>query len=178
MLTLDAAEHVHPEDWAALLQTNLYSATDVLGILYPEMVKRGQGEIVLISSCSAFSGFPYATPYAVSKAGMLGAIRSLEHEVRGTGVTLCLACPGYVETEIFKKSTHRTIEFPRFWEGILSMRLPFISAENAAQKIIAQVTRKKSIHVFPIPYRILTFLSQRFPLILTPFFKMLHRATK
>ena len=51
MLTLDAAEHVHPEDWAALLQTNLYSATDVLGILYPEMVKRGQGEIVLISSC-------------------------------------------------------------------------------------------------------------------------------
>ncbi len=89
-----------PEQWRAVLSTNLDSVFNVTRHVIDGMVERGWGRIVNISSVNAVRGQFGQTNYAAAKAGILGFTKSLAQEVVRKGVTVNAISPGYVQTDM------------------------------------------------------------------------------
>jgi acetoacetyl-CoA reductase len=89
-----------PEQWRAVLSTNLDSVFNVTRQVIDGMVERGWGRIVNISSVNAVRGQFGQTNYAAAKAGILGFTKSLAQEVVRKGVTVNAISPGYVQTDM------------------------------------------------------------------------------
>ncbi len=67
--------------------------------LLPGMVQRGRGHIMQVASVAGFLPGPRSSVYYASKAFVVSHSEALRHELRGTGVTITLVCPGPVATE-------------------------------------------------------------------------------
>jgi short-subunit dehydrogenase len=65
-----------------------------------DMVARGSGRILNVSSLSAFQAVPSMSLYAATKAFVLSFTEGLAEELRGTGVTVTALCPGFTDTEM------------------------------------------------------------------------------
>jgi acetoacetyl-CoA reductase len=89
-----------PEQWRAVLSTNLDSVFNVTRHVIEGMAERGWGRIVNISSVNAVRGQFGQTNYAAAKAGILGFTKSLAQEVVKKGVTVNAISPGYVQTDM------------------------------------------------------------------------------
>jgi len=89
-----------PEQWRAVLSTNLDSVFNVTHHVIEKMMERGWGRVVNISSVNAVRGQFGQTNYAAAKAGILGFTKSLAQEVVRKGVTVNAISPGYVETDM------------------------------------------------------------------------------
>ena len=89
-----------PEQWRAVLATNLDSVFNVTRHVIDGMVERGWGRVINISSVNAVRGQFGQTNYAAAKAGILGFTKSLAQEVVKKGVTVNAISPGYVQTEM------------------------------------------------------------------------------
>jgi acetoacetyl-CoA reductase len=89
-----------PEQWRAVISTNLDSVFNVTRHVIDGMVERGWGRIINISSVNAVRGQFGQTNYAAAKAGILGFTKSLAQEVVKKGVTVNAISPGYVETDM------------------------------------------------------------------------------
>lgn len=79
------------------LDINLSGPFRMIRAFAPDMVERGWGRIVNISSIAGTTGYPYPS-YAASKAGLSNLTRSLLVDFWGTGVTVNSICPGVVDT--------------------------------------------------------------------------------
>ena len=89
-----------PEQWRAVLATNLDSVFNVTRHVIDGMIERGWGRIVNISSVNAVRGQFGQTNYAAAKAGILGFTKSLAQEVVKKGITVNAISPGYVQTDM------------------------------------------------------------------------------
>lgn len=89
-----------PEQWRAVLSTNLDSVFNVTRHVLDGMCERGWGRVINISSVNAVRGQFGQTNYAAAKAGILGFTKSLAQEVVRKGVTVNAISPGYVETDM------------------------------------------------------------------------------
>jgi len=74
------------EDYARTFDVNLKGATACLCALNPRMVARASGQIVIVSSATAFGGMPTATAYGATKAGLMNMAESLAIELHRHGV--------------------------------------------------------------------------------------------
>ena len=63
-------------------------------------IKQSRGQIVGISSLTGKAGVPTRTGYAASKHAMVGFFDSLRVELRGTGVSVTMIYPGFVDTGV------------------------------------------------------------------------------
>ena len=70
-----------------------------------DMVARGSGGIINVSSTAAFQPMPYQASYAATKAFVLSFTEALAEEVRGTGVHVMAAHPGAIATGFFDGTT-------------------------------------------------------------------------
>ena len=89
-----------PDQWRAVLSTNLDSVFNVTHHVIEKMIERGWGRIVNISSVNAVRGQFGQTNYAAAKAGILGFTKSLAQEVVKKRVTVNAISPGYVQTDM------------------------------------------------------------------------------
>jgi acetoacetyl-CoA reductase len=89
-----------PEQWHAVLSTNLDSVFNVTRHVIEDMLQAGWGRIVNISSVNAVRGQFGQTNYAAAKAGILGFTKSLAQEVVKKGITVNAISPGYVQTDM------------------------------------------------------------------------------
>jgi acetoacetyl-CoA reductase len=89
-----------PEQWRAVLSTNLDSVFNVTRHVIDGMVERGWGRVINISSVNAVRGQFGQTNYAAAKAGILGFTKSLAQEVVKKGITVNAVSPGYVQTDM------------------------------------------------------------------------------
>jgi acetoacetyl-CoA reductase len=89
-----------PDQWRAVLSTNLDSVFNVTRHVIDDMIEAGWGRIVNISSVNAVRGQFGQTNYAAAKAGILGFTKSLAQEVVKKGVTVNAISPGYVQTDM------------------------------------------------------------------------------
>ena len=89
-----------PDQWRAVLATNLDSVFNVTRHVIDGMIERGWGRIINISSVNAVRGQFGQTNYAAAKAGILGFTKSLAQEVVRKGVTVNAISPGYVQTDM------------------------------------------------------------------------------
>ncbi|PWB18973.1 acetoacetyl-CoA reductase [Comamonas sp. JNW] len=91
-----------PDDWQAVIETNLNSMFNVTKQVVADMVEKGWGRIVNISSVNGAKGQAGQTNYSAAKAGMHGFSMALAQEMAGKGVTVNTVSPGYIGTDMVK----------------------------------------------------------------------------
>lgn len=91
-----------PDDWNAVISTNLVGVINCSHAVVPSMLERRRGCIVNISSFVGQAGAFGQTNYAAAKAGILGFTRSLALELAAAGITVNAICPGFIETEMWR----------------------------------------------------------------------------
>jgi acetoacetyl-CoA reductase len=99
-----------PEDWKAVIDTNLNSMFNVTKQLVPGMVEKGWGRIIQISSVNGAKGQAGQTNYSAAKAGMHGFTMALAQEVAGKGVTVNTVSPGYIGTDMVRAIKPEVLE--------------------------------------------------------------------
>jgi acetoacetyl-CoA reductase len=90
------------DDWDAVIDTNLNSMFNVTKQVVADMVERGFGRIVQISSVNGEKGQSGQTNYSAAKAGMHGFTMALAQEMASKGVTVNTVSPGYIGTDMVK----------------------------------------------------------------------------
>ena len=91
-----------PEDWKAVIDTNLNSLFFVTRQVLDGMLDRGWGRIINISSMNGQKGQFGQSNYSTAKAGMHGFTMSLAQEVASKGVTVNTVSPGYIGTDMVR----------------------------------------------------------------------------
>jgi NAD(P)-dependent dehydrogenase (short-subunit alcohol dehydrogenase family) len=88
------------EEWAKELDLNLMPAIRLDRALVPEMVSRGAGVVIHVTSIQHVMPLPEATTaYAAAKAALSTYSKSLSKEVSPAGVRVVRVSPGWIETE-------------------------------------------------------------------------------
>lgn len=92
---------ITPDEYDALMSTNLRGAFFMATQVGRGMIERGEGgSIINIASIGAHTVLPSLATYCMSKAGVAMMTRSLAHEWARYHVNVNAMCPGFIETEL------------------------------------------------------------------------------
>ena len=92
-------EDTTPEDFRAVLETNVFGVFHCCHEAIPQMKRRGGGYIVNISSLAGVNAHPQMAAYNASKFGLNGFSEALMQEVRHDNIKVSYLMPGSVNTE-------------------------------------------------------------------------------
>ncbi len=120
-----------------------------LGSVYPTYhalphLKKSRGQVVAISSLAGLNGVPLRTAYAATKHAQIGFFDSLRVELRGTGVSVTVVCPYFVQSEIRLRSAGpdgRTVAASPVHEAEI------MTAEECARRIVRAMERRERMNV-------------------------------
>ncbi len=94
---------IKPDDWDRVLRTNLDSFYNVLQPLTMPIIRaRRGGRVVAVTSLAGLTGNRGQVSYSASKAGLIGAAKSLAHELAKRNITVNCVAPGLIETEMLE----------------------------------------------------------------------------
>jgi uncharacterized protein len=91
-------DQVDPLRIDEMLQVNVVALTELTRLLLPGMVARRHGRVMLVASTAAFQPGPQMAVYFATKAYVLSFGEAIAYELRGTGVTVTVLCPGATAT--------------------------------------------------------------------------------
>ena len=87
------------EEWSFALDLNVRSAFRVTKAFLPAMLAKGGGSVIVMSSAaSSIKGAPNRFVYGVTKAALIGLVRSVAADYVKRGIRANAICPGTVET--------------------------------------------------------------------------------
>jgi 3-oxoacyl-[acyl-carrier protein] reductase len=89
-----------PEEWDAVLATNLTGAFQCTQAALRPMLKQRYGRIVNVTSVTGLTGNAGQANYAASKAGMIGFTKAVAREVATRNITVNAVAPGFIETDM------------------------------------------------------------------------------
>ena len=89
-----------PEDWDAVIATNLTSVFRLSKGCLKRMMKERRGRIVSLTSIVGLTGNAGQANYAAAKAGILGFSKSLAKEIASRGITVNAVAPGFIDTDM------------------------------------------------------------------------------
>ncbi len=92
-----------PEDWEAVIRTNLDAAYHTIRAVLPGMVRQRYGRIINIASVVAQSGNPGQANYIAAKAGLIGLTKAVAAEVASRNITVNAVSPGFIATAMTEK---------------------------------------------------------------------------
>ena len=98
------------EQWHIVIETNLNSLFHVTKQVIEDMLDRGWGRIINISSVNGQKGQFGQTNYSTAKAGIHGFTMALAQEVAGKGVTVNTVSPGYIGTDMVRAVKPEALE--------------------------------------------------------------------
>jgi len=96
--SFESVEQMSPEDFRAILETNLFGVFYCCHEAIPLMKQRGGGYIINISSLAGANPHPRMAAYNASKFGLNGFSEALMQEVRHDGIKVSYIMPGSVNT--------------------------------------------------------------------------------
>lgn len=134
--TTDAVE-LDPEQVAKLFDVNVNGAVNSVAAVLPEMVQRGQGQLVAISSLSAYRGLRKSAAYCASKASVSSFFESVRIDLIGTGVDVTILHPGFIKTPL---TAGRRAKMPFLME-----------LGDAVNRMIRTIEKRKKSYAFPWP---------------------------
>ncbi|MEP6946818.1 MAG: SDR family NAD(P)-dependent oxidoreductase [Acidobacteriota bacterium] len=118
-----------------VIDINLMGAVNAVHAVLPQMLKRGSGQIVAISSLAGFRGLPGSAAYSASKAGMTAFFESVRLDVKHRGIDVTIIQPGFIKTPLTSGR---------------EARMPFImELDDAIPKFIKAIEKKKRFAAFP-----------------------------
>lgn len=90
-----------PEHLERMLSLNLEAPIAMIQAVLPEMLKRGSGQIINVSSVVGNQAIPRMAVYSATKAALSSLSCGLRMELKGTGVDVLLVSPGSTNTNFF-----------------------------------------------------------------------------
>lgn len=149
-LALDLTDEEREEQ----LALNVMSPLRSLRHIAPKMCERGFGNIVLLSSVSAFSPAIGMADYAAGKAYLSVFAETLRHELKGSGVSLLVVYPGPVRTAL-ERNAREKLE-----DRFLVRHLPTGEAAILAKQVDRAVQEGKGILIYPKFYELTRWANQ------------------
>jgi len=154
---------------STMLHLHVLTTTHLTKLFLPGMIKRKEGKILNVSSLAAFQPGPLMSLYYASKAYILSFSEAISNELKGTGVTVTVLCPGPTKTEFQKVVSNsssnnkitfnmacpkavvfygynamlkgKTVAIPGFFNKFLSI-LPRILPRNATAALVKTIQEK------------------------------------
>ncbi len=124
-----------PQAVKKVIDTNLLGAVNAVHAVVPQMVERGEGQIVAISSLAGFRGLPKSAAYSASKAGMTAFFESVRLDVKHKGVDVTIIQPGFIKTPLTSGRANK---------------MPFLmELHDAIPLFIKAIEKKKRFAAFP-----------------------------
>jgi len=110
-ITRDGTLHrMGPDDWNAVVQTNLTSCYNMCRNVIEGMRESGFGRIVNIGSINGQAGQYGQVNYAAAKSGIHGFTKALAQENAAKGITVNAIAPGYVDTDMVRAVPEKVLE--------------------------------------------------------------------
>ena len=129
------ATYLDAKQVASLFDVNIIGVVNSVTAVIPEMVQRGQGQLVAISSLAAYRGLPKSAAYCASKAAVSAFFESLRLDLHGSGIDVTIIHPGFIKTPL---TADRQAKLP--WLMELS---------DAVNKILGATEARKKSYAFP-----------------------------
>ncbi|HKE57680.1 MAG TPA: SDR family NAD(P)-dependent oxidoreductase [Pyrinomonadaceae bacterium] len=126
---------LQPDQVARVVNINLLGAANSVAAVLPEMVSRGSGHLVAISSLAAYRGLPKSAAYCGSKAGLSAFFESVRLDVRDKGVRVTIIHPGFIKTPL-TAGREATMPF-------------LLELDDAVKKIVGAIEKGKKSYSFP-----------------------------
>ncbi len=118
-----------------LIDINLLGAVNAVHAVVPQMLERGSGHLVAISSLAGFRGLPKSAAYSASKAGMTAFFESVRLDVKHRGVDVTIIQPGFIKTPLTSGRHHK---------------MPYLmELDDAVPLFIKAIENKKKFAAFP-----------------------------
>jgi len=110
-ITRDSVLHrMTPEQWSAVIATNLTSCFNMCRVVIEGMRERNFGRIVNIGSVNGQAGQYGQVNYAAAKSGIHGFTKALAQEGAAKGITVNAIAPGYIDTEMVRAVPPNVLE--------------------------------------------------------------------
>ncbi len=133
-LTSDGAE-LRASEVAGVININVIGAANSAAAVIPEMVARGKGQLVIISSLAAYRGLAKSAAYCASKAAVSAFFESLRLDLQPRGIDVTIIHPGFIKTPL---TAGRNAQMPFLME-----------LEAAVKKIRGAIEKRKTSYAFP-----------------------------
>jgi short-subunit dehydrogenase len=148
-----------PEDAHAMMVVPYFAAFDLTCAFVPDMIARGSGTIVFISSPASYIAWPKASAYIAARRAVAGLAETLRSELKPSGINVTLAVLGTVETPYWQHNPGSRENMPKSDPRLI----PVLTPEQAAEAIVAGAASGKPLVVKPAIYRMLFVLNALFP---------------
>ena len=110
-ITRDGTLHkMSPENWQAVLDTNLGSCYNMCHTVIESMRERNFGRVVNVGSINGQGGQYGQVNYAAAKSGIHGFTKALAQEGAAKGITVNAIAPGYVDTDMVRAVPEKVLE--------------------------------------------------------------------
>ncbi|MGA3066617.1 MAG: SDR family oxidoreductase [Tepidisphaeraceae bacterium] len=136
-----------------MVQVNIGALTHLTRLFLPGMLKRRSGRIMNLGSVAGFMPGPYMAVYYATKAYVLSFSEALATELRGTGVTITVVCPGPTATEFGARAGF----------GTGKLALPSMSSKRVAEIAYAATMRGRRAVVTGWGNKILAIIPRLVP---------------
>lgn len=140
-----------------MLDVQLAATLKLTKALLPPMIARKSGRILNVASVYSFAPVPFQAVYSACKAFMLSFSESLSEELKVTGVSVTVVCPGTTQSEFRARAG---IEEKNKSAGV--------TAESVARIAVRQTLRGKRLVVPGFLNRLFVFSTRRLPVSLVP----------
>lgn len=144
-----------PATLLRLIDLNVRAVVDLTRRFLPDMLTRGEGGVLNISSVEGFMPVPYQATYAATKAFIISLSRALAYEVMGTGVRVCTVAPGTIATGMHAKAG---AEYSRY-----VLYLPAMTPEDLAEAAYRRFMRGNWVIIEGWRNKLATFLARIVP---------------
>lgn len=132
-----SVEDLRAEVVERVISINVIGAVNSVAAVLPQMLKRGDGHLVAISSLAASRGLPKSAAYCASKAAMSAFFESLRVDLRGKGIDVTVIHPGFIKTPL---TAGRESKMPFLME-----------LDDATNRILQAIEKRKRSYWFPFP---------------------------
>jgi len=99
-----AIENLTERDWDEMVRVNLKGVYAVIRYTVPHMIAQRGGRIVAVSSVAGQRGTPLHSHYSATKGGVISFVKAISAELAQHSILVNCVAPGFVDTNIFKKS--------------------------------------------------------------------------
>ncbi|NNE99265.1 MAG: SDR family NAD(P)-dependent oxidoreductase [Pyrinomonadaceae bacterium] len=124
-----------PDAVAKVININLLGAVNSVSAVLPDMLTRGEGQLVAVSSLAGIRGLPKSAAYCASKSGMTAFFESVRLDVQQKGVAVTIIQPGFIKTPLTSGRENK---------------MPFImELEDSVPLFLKAIERKKKFASFP-----------------------------
>jgi short-subunit dehydrogenase len=129
------AADLRGDEVAEVININVIGAANSATAVVPQMVARGQGQLVVISSLAAYRGLPKSAAYCASKAAVSAFFESFRLDLEPRGIAVTIIHPGFIKTDL---TAGRHAQLPFLME-----------LDDAVKKIVRAIEKQKKTYSFP-----------------------------